>query len=58
MATALDPALTVRCPVCGAGVGEVCRSRHAVRIHAARRAVLRNLEAEATRLIRQNRGRR
>jgi hypothetical protein len=49
----LDPALTVPCPTCKAGRNEPCISRHAIRIHAARRAALRALSTAADRLIRE-----
>ena len=48
-----DPALTVECPLCHAPRGEFCRSKHAISIHQIRRGALRNLEAEATRILRR-----
>jgi hypothetical protein len=50
----LDPALTVPCPLCRAGKGEFCRSRHAVAVHAARRQQLASLSAQADQLLRKS----
>lgn len=50
-----DPALLVTCPLCHAPRGEFCRSRHAVAIHVQRRGALRDLEREATRILRRGR---
>ena len=51
----IEEALTIECPLCHAGRGEYCTSKHAISIHQARRDKLRGLEAEATRLIRRGR---
>ena len=52
----IDPELTVACPECRAPKGSPCISRHAVRIHQARRSALRDLERQADQILRRSKG--
>jgi hypothetical protein len=51
----LDPALTVKCPECGAERNEPCISRHAISIHQARRRALTKLSRRADQILRMDR---
>jgi hypothetical protein len=52
----LDPALTVACPLCHAGLGEFCISRRAISVHTARRTALAQLSTKANVLLQKGAG--